>query len=374
MIRMIFLYGLLLGILPALSVQEQKWCKIEGQISGFGDGQLLVHRRWPEPLKWFTDTAWIKDGKFHLDVALQQPVMAHILLKGDCNKKRMVVEVLMDESGLRITGNADTPKSVKIEGGKAQEDYLKLKGYFRDMISARDSLVRKITEIPPDKALERMPWFEIEKNILSEWQKKLLEDSTLWTNTAMPYFLYEYFSGRNIQYLEKILNRYPPAYNKDHYWVDLRKQSAAFRAVDEGTVAPEFCLFDVKGEPFRLSDYRGHYVLLDFSASWCSWCKREVPYLRQAYELGKEAGLVIFTVNMDTERKRWEKEVEECCFPWEIIGDLQGFKGKIAEDYNVYSIPQIFLIDPEGHIVARDLRGDAIIESVLLRASDGKNR
>ena len=100
------------------------------------------------------------------------------------------------------------------------------------------------------------------------------------------------------------------------------------------------------------------------SASWCGWCKLEIPYLKTVYENTKGKNFVMFTVNMDEDREKWEKDVKEYNLPWPVVSDLKAYSGPVAQNYHVKGIPMIYLIDPEGKIMARDLRREPMIEYI----------
>jgi len=113
---------------------------------------------------------------------------------------------------------------------------------------------------------------------------------------------------------------------------------------------------------FNLSDYRGKYVLLEFWASWCVPCRAENPDLLIAYKKYQEKGFVVVGISLDDKKDRWEKAIEEDKLPWIHVSDLNAFDNKLAKLYGVQPIPDNFLIDPQGKIIARQLRGKEVQE------------
>ena len=83
------------------------------------------------------------------------------------------------------------------------------------------------------------------------------------------------------------------------------------RLLTAGKVFPDFQVFDTLGKTYTLADFKGKYLFVEFSASWCGWCKLEIPYLKTVYENTKGKNFVMFTVNMDEDREKWEKDVKE---------------------------------------------------------------
>ena len=126
-----------------------------------------------------------------------------------------------------------------------------------------------------------------------------------------------------------------------------------------GSVAPDFTMNDINGNPIKLSDYRGKYVLLDFWASWCVPCRKDNPYVKATYEKFKDKDFVIIGVSVDENGVQWKKAVEKDQLPWIHISDLKK-QNKVAELYGVQPIPDNFLIDPTGKIIERGLHGEQL--------------
>ena len=133
-----------------------------------------------------------------------------------------------------------------------------------------------------------------------------------------------------------------------------------------GSEAPDFEMDDVDGNPLKLSDFRGKYVLLDFWASWCMPCRAEHPYLREVYKNYKDKGFEIFAVSLDQEGKKqtWLNAIEKDQITWPQVSDLKFFNSKAALLYGINAIPQNFLLDKDGKIIAKNLRGQGL-ESFL---------
>ena len=131
-----------------------------------------------------------------------------------------------------------------------------------------------------------------------------------------------------------------------------------------GAIAPEFAAADTAGRLIALSSLKGKYVLLDFWAAWCGPCRQENPNVVQAFHKYKEKGFTVLGVSLDRERKDWLKGVRDDKLTWTNVSELKYFESPTAVLYGIESIPRNFLLDPNGKIIGRDLRGPDLNEKL----------
>jgi peroxiredoxin len=128
----------------------------------------------------------------------------------------------------------------------------------------------------------------------------------------------------------------------------------------EGAKAPEFTQVSPEGTPVNLADFKGKYVLLDFWASWCGPCRKENPNVVKLYDKYKAQGFEILGISLDQNRERWLQAIQADKLTWKHTSDLKGWSNEVSKLYEISAIPKTFLIDPNGVIIARDLRGAAL--------------
>jgi peroxiredoxin len=165
------------------------------------------------------------------------------------------------------------------------------------------------------------------------------------------------------QFVDSIATVQRTAQPNSPFTAALAERLAPMRATAIGTLAPEISLAKPDGTKLSLKSLRGKYVLLDFWASWCGPCRGENPNVVKAYNDFKDKGkgFTVFSVSLDDDKARWTQAIAADGLAWpNHVSDLKKWNSAAAVAYSIQAIPQSFLIDPQGKIVAKNLRGPAL--------------
>lgn len=143
-----------------------------------------------------------------------------------------------------------------------------------------------------------------------------------------------------------------------------KKTAGGLLNVQKGKKAPEIALPNPQGDTVRLSSLEGNVVLVDFWASWCGPCRKESPNLVKAYSKYKDEGFEIYSVSLDRSRKNWVKAIEDDHLDWTHVSDLKYWNSLVVDLYGFSGIPHTVLLDEQGRVIAKNLRGEALGEKL----------
>lgn len=238
-----------------------------------------------------------------------------------------------------------------------------IKGYYDDVNPGNSSLT--FTGI--DEFLELSRWIPVEKSL----KKKTIAPEVQGKLRGTMYSALAYLSEIAAYEPNKMLLDQVPEEERDALtarWLMHRVDSLSRFAV--GAKAYDFEYVDQDGKMVRLSDFAGKFVLIDFWASWCGPCRQEMKSLLPIYEELTGEDLVFISISLDKREKDWRRMLEVENLPWIMLWNKEGFTigdepNDIQRAYGFYGIPFIVLIDKEGRIMERGLRGELVKEAIV---------
>lgn len=340
-------------LLPALSnAQTNYW--IKGKIPSINKAKRAVMSYPPDDKggEYRADTAEIREGKFEFKGTIGRPQLAELNLIIPLPAGTKARRADSQEGGMKnvalfyLDGSIDVTFDTAgmasyIGGGKDQKAW----EYYANEASVRAKAL--------NGASSGMEFYEtlvgdMVKHFPDSYMSVDLMD--LFTQSSINPSLVDpmyHTLSKRMQKSEKVLAWQP-------------KLEQAKLAVSGTQSAPEFTLNDTEGKPVSLASYKGGYVLVDFWASWCVPCRAENPNVVAAYEKYKSKNFKVLGVSLDEKKDAWLKAIAEDKLPWKQLCDFKASKSEVTQMYNISSIPANVLIDPNGKIVGKDLRGKAL--------------
>lgn len=184
----------------------------------------------------------------------------------------------------------------------------------------------------------------------------------------IPYFILTFTGIENpgFELMKHAVDCATKSFPNSKYSQTISKRFETESALMIGAEAPEINLENAANQIESLKDLRGKYVLIDFWASWCGPCRRENPNVKRVYAEYKDKGFEIFGISLDNDKDRWLGAIKADGLEWHHVSDLKGWQSEAAKLYQVHSIPQTILLDKEGKIIAKGLRGE-VLENELKR-------
>lgn len=314
--RLKIIAGILLLGSGLVNAQQKSDVTINGTVKGVSSGKIYL-QKFNNKMFFAIDSAEVKDGKFQFSEKLLVPELYGLTL----NKDKSPLYVFL-ESG-KITADIDTAayyEASAVSGSKSN-----------DLFTA----YKKQRGVKIDEFIKQHP-----------------------ASIVSAYVLYRDFSYRlSPEQIKQNISLLDPSLHATPYVAVLTDLAGVLSSVSIGKKAPDFTASDPDGKSISLSQHRGKYVLLDFWAAWCGPCRRENPNVVKAWKKYHAKGFDVFGVSLDKKKADWIKAIKDDELTWTHVSDLAYWNSAPAKLYGVRAIPSNVLIDPDGVIIARNLRG-----------------
>jgi len=318
------------------------------------------------------DTAEVKDGKFILSANATEEGLYRIRFQKNLN----IYLIANDQPEIKLVADANNEQLAIAEVQSPANK--KLQSFIGAIVEKSNRI--EISNDNLEKAQiengDSLILSEKENNarLKNEFQNYLVEFIEKCDDPVVTMFAIGYTQNIEVSKMKPIVNnlskRFPThngiksfiaLYNA--FW-DKKTTQPTNHKPGVGDEAPDFKMMDENGVPFSLKELRGKYVLVDFWASWCGPCRGENPNVVVAYNKFKNKNFTVLGVSLDEKREAWVNAIKEDNLTWKHVSDLKGWESEIVPLYGFDGIPYNVLIDPNGKIIATELREEALLETL----------
>lgn len=380
--RTILLTALLLP-LGLLAQDKSKSLSIKGELTNFKTEPEWVYLYHKVGGTFVTDSCKVADGTYNFSVQLDEPDLLRLRVKfpvlkeaakakqavplgsGSMAQNRDYFVFYTGPGRVRIN-STDSFSNGAVKGSKAHATYLslqsklkpfedRLKGLYQDYAkanAAKNATLRDQIEATIDSLDEAM-----KEAVLAPFAK---EESS----SPVAFYALQQYAGYDInpEKVEPLYESLSPTIKSYPSVVAFKDRLETAKKVGIGRIAPDFTQNDTLEQPVQLSSLRGKYLLIDFWASWCGPCRQENPNVVKVFNQYKDRNFHILGVSLDREgqKDKWMKAIHDDQLTWTQVSDLKFWNNAVAKQYGIQAIPQNLLLDPQGKIIAKNLRGEAL--------------
>lgn len=359
----------LVGLSFSSLAQKPVTFTVNGTLKNATGNYVYIHHKWNN--KDVTDSVKHKAGAFTYTGKTNEPNMYWITKRHNINEQPNLV-FFVDGGKTTVNGDIDSLSTAKVVGGQTQKDYQEYMNMMIGFGAKQQDMVNRYNEARNRGDATTMNAIQMEYQGMEKEVKGSLENfiKSHPKSAASGYAIYFNYQNANVapEELEQVVKLLDKSVLNTKYGKLAQEKLNQLRGTMIGYPAANFAQADPSGKMVNLSDLKGKYVLVDFWASWCGPCRAENPNVVNAFNKYKDKGFTVLGVSFDQNRDKWLQAVEADKLAWTQVSDLKGWGNEAGKLYGISSIPQNLLLDKDGKIIAKNLRGpelDAKLEEVI---------
>jgi peroxiredoxin len=351
--------------IPFASSCSANECMVTGTIEGLNDGtQVFVLKRTGEFTRDTIAQGVIENGSFRVVLPSQHfGLMYEIGFEGE----RATVGFFAERGHVVIEGTQNNIFFSRRRGTPENDKWDAYQQFNVQMNEERNALNRANRTARESRNTEQEESIRRQQNDINRrinaYRDSLIVNGR--TSIVALHLAQIPLPMLNSHQIDSVLSLFAPQMRSNPNYIAMKERANILRKVEQGAIAPDFTAKTPDGKEISLSDFRGHYVVLDFWASWCHPCRAKSPQTRKLYDTFRDKGLIVFSFSLDNNEEAWKTAIEKDGMIWHNASDLiGGTRSPIAQRYGIDGIPATWLIGPDGTIIAEGIKSDELYELV----------
>jgi len=356
--------AILVFVMAVYSCQSAKdEYSIKGSVAGVETGKVYLQKL-VDGQPQSVDTAELVGGKFTFKGKMEMPDIRFLRL----NDQDYFAQFFLDNANITVTANKDSLRNTKITGSPTQDVFkiyiTEMEKLNKEVMALQEKYQSAMSMNNTDAAEKAKIDYQAMIDNNKVYTKNFVKEHS--NSVVSPYItLFQLASQIDGAELDSIASKFAPELSKSEYVVKINEIVQEQKKTAIGVVAPDFTMNDPEGKPIQLSSLKGKVVLVDFWASWCGPCRQENPNVVKLYQQYHSKGFEILGVSLDKTKEDWLKAIKDDNLTWIHVSDLQFWQNAAARLYGVNAIPQSFLLDKDGKIIGKGLRGEQLAKKMM---------
>lgn len=343
------------------NAKEDDRIVVQGRIQNPESGHIILEEVQNNKVVPVDTFALDNENTFNESILVKEPGFYRLNLYG-----KQFVTLVLDNEDVALEADMKSQEPAQVQGSQDTDYLQQINDILRKNQQEVALLEKEYVEARNEQNAARMKELEADYMALEKGKREKVKNAMRGMNSSISqiYGVNYLDKEEDFPFLDSLATRLSRDLPESKYVKDFAQGVNNMRATVVGQPAPEISLPNPEGETKNLSDLKGNYVLIDFWAAWCGPCRRENPNVVAMYNKYHDKGFEIFGVSLDRNKEDWEKAIQKDGLVWTQVSDLSYFNSEAAKTYGINAIPATVLLDKEGRIIARNLRGPALEEKL----------
>lgn len=336
---------------------------VSGTVKNPQDGAILLQELQNNEMVTIDSVELTNKNDFQFAVAVSEPGFYRLNFYGN-----QYVNFILNDEDVEITADGQSAEGVaEVKGSRDTDHFYSVNAIMQDFQKEVQALELEFQQASMEGDEAKVDSLRKEYVKLDEKKSEKVKEAidNMEDNSLSALYAVNFLDPeKDFPFFDKLAQKVEKGMPNSKYAQQYVASVSGMRTLAIGQMAPDIALPTPEGDTVALSSLRGKYVLIDFWAAWCRPCRIENPNVVRMYHKYNDKGFEVFGVSLDRNKKDWVEAIKADGLVWTQVSDLQYFNSAAARLYNIQAIPATYLIDPEGKIIAKNLRGSSLEEKL----------